>query len=216
MQINIPLNILIRHLPTYDDQRDLLSSYNVDSPILPVESERIQKISNTLDSISEITDRGIVFYVSPVNRATETAIMINDKLKNSYNIVQDKRLYNINQGSISGMTQNEFKKEPLWRIWHDRPHHTTFPNGESLIDVYHKIQSIVSEFSRQPNINVYISHTTPLQVLATIFMNIDVSQIWNFYFEHYAMTIFFNQVLLYSNVEFSSLSGLRKLVKDYA
>jgi len=216
VQTNIPVNILIRHLPTYDDQKDLLSPYNGDCSILPVEQGKIQKMSNTLETVSEITDRKIIFYVSPVNRAIKTATLINDNLKKDYNIIQDKRLYNINQGSVSGITQNAFKKEPLWRVWHEKPHYTSFPKGESLTDVYHRIQSIVSEYSRSSDINVYISHTTSLQVLATILMNVDISRIWNFYFEHYTMTMFFNQVLLYSNVEFTSLSGLRKLVKDNA
>lgn len=211
MHSNVPLTILIRHLPTLDDEKNILTPYDSDNEFLPINEAEIKNIAYCLEQISQITGRKICFYTSPVMRATEMANLINRYMKTKETITIDSRWCNINQGEVSGIRQSEFKNEPLWRNWHERPEYVSFPNGETLHDVQKRVNEALSMISRNTNINVIISHTTPLQVAITSLLGIDLSHIWRFYFEYYAITIVVNNVILCANAKLPDLQGLRKL-----
>lgn len=212
LKSNIPITILIRHLPTVDDNKNLLTPYDDDVVLLPVNEDYLKKMAECIEKISELTRRNVCFNTSPLQRGVKMAKILNSYMTSQGMIELDDRWCNIHQGDIAGLSQETFRKEALWRNWHERPNLTSFPNGESLYQVQTRINEMISLISRNNCINVIISHTTPLQVILTSLLGIELKYIWRFYFEHYSMTIIVNDILLCANTKDPDLDGLRKLV----
>lgn len=199
-------------MPTIDDDKNLLTPYNRDSELLPINEERLAIMAKSIENVSLITERKIIFNTSPLQRGIKMVQKLNEYIQCNGEIKLDDRWRNINQGEVAGLSQAEFQKEPLWRIWHERPQQAFFPNGENIHNVYERISGALSSISRQGHINVIVSHTTPLQVILTSLLNIDISNIWTFYFEYYSLTVVINNTLLCANTKSIDLDGIRKLI----
>lgn len=113
----------------------------------------------------------------------------------------DAGLNNIAQGNVGGTLQSDFAKYPLYWKWHHAPDRTYFPGGESLADVQSRVSQAVGLLDQENALNVIVSHTTPMQVLMTILLDLPVANVWRFYFAHFSLTVTYGETLLANNVK---------------
>lgn len=194
-----PLNILVRHLPTLEDDLGLLTPAGAHGKLLDPDSELLRRMVTPIKGLSDKTKRPITLWSSLSSHAKETATQIGENLNLEGYVHSDVRLNNIDQGILSGSTQLEFSKTPLYHRWHSIPNYVSFPTGESLDDVKNRIRSFICDSERTSNINVIVSHTTPLQVLMLEMLGMSCDHLWNVYFAYYAVSIIYGNTVLALN-----------------
>jgi broad specificity phosphatase PhoE len=194
-----PFFILLRHVPTADDALGILTPPNAETELLPVESEVFVRIAKVIDSVASATGRDVEISTSPTDRGKATAVSVATRLSCRHTLVEDGRLLNIDQGSISGHSQEQFATSPLYWQWHHFPNRVSFPKGERLTDVASRIDEFISDKCNVALVNVVISHTTPLQVIATRLLGLDLSAVWRFYFAHHHITVIYGATLMAAN-----------------
>ena len=80
-------------------------------------------------------------YVSPLERACETAAPLAGRLK----LVPQKagELHEVDLGDWTGRTFQELDSDPAWRVWVERRSEARPPNGESIVDVQRRVTSFI-------------------------------------------------------------------------
>jgi broad specificity phosphatase PhoE len=194
-----PIFVLLRHVPTMDDSLGLLTSPNAKTQILPLEAEAFVRIATVIDSIAAESGREVRISASPTDRGSATANALSAQLNCPHTLAEDRRLLNIDQGVVAGQSQKEFAESPLYWRWHHFPDTVLFPKGENLTDVASRIDAFISEQCSSNLVHVVISHTTPLQVIATRLLGLELSTVWRFYFAHYHLTVIYGATLISSN-----------------
>lgn len=104
------------------------------------------------------TTDGIRIVASPLMRAQATAQIIADRL--DLPVATDHRLMELAYGQWEGLQQAAIKEKwpGLLRLWKRRPDQVTFPGGESLSDVQHRVQSFLWHAAAQSGTLLAITH----------------------------------------------------------
>lgn len=194
-----PLFALLRHAPTTDDALGVLTAPRDNPRVLPLDESALAQVTDSVRSLMKQTGRAINISASPTERSIVTARNIADMLNGEPTVTTDDRLGNIDQGMVSGTTQENFRKSPLYWRWHHHPATVKFSGGEHLFDVSTRIDSFISERCAEPSIELIISHTTPLQVMMTSLLGLTPGLIWNFYFAYYRITAVYGSTLIAAN-----------------
>lgn len=194
-----PIFLLLRHLPTTDDAAGLLTPHDATTELEPIDELALRKLARAIDRLATDTCRHLTITSSQTDRGRVTGEELARCLASPVKIDEDVRLGNIDQGSIGGITQDEFSRSPLYWRWHTLPHMTTFPKGEALLDVVGRIDELIAWLSSKPTVNLVISHTTPLQVMLSRLLGLKSDRIWSFYFAYYTLTAVYGDTLIALN-----------------
>ena len=121
-------------------------------------------------------------YSSPLRRTYQTAQEI--AKRHGLEIIEDKRIIEIDHGVWSGMLVEEVKERfpEDFRMWLEEPHRVKFEGGESLEDVFKRVKDFV-EFLREKHWGqtvAIVSHTVPIRAMLCALLNIDLSKFWAF------------------------------------
>ena len=95
-------------------------------------------------------------YVSEMKRTLQTAnILLKDK---QYDLIQDKRINEINFGVFEGKGYNELEElyPKEWKLWCSDWKSFTPPQGESYIEFYTRIKSFMDDILKLDEDNVLI------------------------------------------------------------
>lgn len=99
--------------------------------------------------------------VSPLERTLETAgIIFGDGT-----FTTADELLECDYGTWSGRRIEELAKDPLWDFLHAHPSQTTFPGGESIPEVAHRVTEYVRRRTATPGLHVFVTHADPIMML---------------------------------------------------
>ena len=95
---------------------------------------------------------------SPLMRAQATAQIIAARL--GLPVATDHRLMELAYGEWEGLQQAEVKQRwpELLRLWKRTPNQVTFPGGESLSDMRHRVRSFLGHTAEQSGTILAITH----------------------------------------------------------
>lgn len=95
---------------------------------------------------------------SPLIRAQATAHIIAARL--ALSVDTDPRLTELAYGQWEGLQQAEVKQKwpELLRLWKRAPDQVTFPGGESLSNMQHRVQSFLGDAAAQSGTLLAITH----------------------------------------------------------
>lgn len=195
-----PLFILLRHAPTVDDRRGVLTAPHDEPRLLPLNRPALARVAAAIGSVTRETGRALRISASPAARSTVTASGVADALGKGTSVGVDPRLSNIDQGTMAGATQDDFRRSPLYWRWHHHPDSVRFSGGESLHGVSQRVDDFIAEHcATEPHVELVVSHTTPLQVMAASLLGLDRGLLWTFYFAYYRVTVIYGAHLVASN-----------------
>ena len=91
-------------------------------------------------------------------RAQATASIIGTRL--DLPVATDHRLVELAYGQWEGLQQAEVKQRwpEILRLWKRRPERVSFPGGESLPDMQHRVRSFLSTVAEQSGTILAITH----------------------------------------------------------
>ncbi len=119
-------------------------------------------------------------YTSTLNRCTETAKIIGDRLNLSI-----KKLYSLRElefGNWEGLTIDEINRKfpDAYLSWRNKPHKTQIPNGESLVKLQNRCLKAVNKIiNEEKNGNVIIvSHGTAIKTILLGILGLDLKHFY--------------------------------------
>ena len=118
-------------------------------------------------------------YSSPLNRALETAKLIRGDRDTEIRIVDD--LKEIGFGSWEGMIFDKVREEygHEYDTYLNRPHLYQPIDGESLLDVYKRVENALDEILSVEAENILIvSHGVTIKVLTSIIKGISIEELY--------------------------------------
>ncbi|NPA32076.1 MAG: histidine phosphatase family protein [Aquificae bacterium] len=121
-------------------------------------------------------------FSSPLTRTLKTAKIIGKEL--GLEPVVDERLREIDHGEWSGLLVDEVKERfpEDFEKWLKEPHEVKFPKGESLREVFERVQDFLRFLLENYNEKTValVSHTVPIRCLYCAVLGIDLSKFWSF------------------------------------
>lgn len=117
--------------------------------------------------IGELAKRPVALYVSPLERARETAAPIARAL--GLRAVVDRGLLECDFGTWTGKKLNLLSKKPEWRSVQHSPSTFRFPEGESFAEMQQRIWNTLEKLAtrhRNKTI-VVVSHADPIKAAVT-------------------------------------------------
>ncbi len=112
-----------------------------------------------------------VIYSSPMERATETAAPLAEKLGLEINVRSG--LVETNIGAWSGMELKAARKLPEWKTVQSTPSRFRFPGGESFLEIQsrlvNEIESIAEEHKGDELLACF-SHADPIKLIVAYYM----------------------------------------------
>lgn len=201
--------IFIRHLATENDLEKRYTSYYESSPLVNQNRIELQKFKKELNlAVKKFNITNL--YHSGNQRSTDTMDAILDKdIKSKLKVHSDIALRNIEQPEMEGLSFEEIKKRPIFKVWNTTPELANFEGGESLQDV---IDRCVLFRKNVRSNSLIISHTTPLQVLLCNEIGLDFSKIWAFKFDHLSFSLIYSRKLLRLNSKLITDCNFQELV----
>ena len=135
------LLLLIRHGRTAANVDGVLAG-RLPGVVLDDEGKRsVQALSQRLEPVNVAT-----VVTSPLERTVETAQLL---FGHAITPVVDDRLVECDYGTWSGRKLSELSQEPLWQQVQGTPDTVTFPEGETMSDMYQRAVSCVGDWDRQ-------------------------------------------------------------------
>jgi len=123
-----------------------------------------------------------VLYTSPLKRTYETAKIIGETL--GLEPVVEERIKEIDHGLWSGLLVEEVKERypEDFERWLKEPHKVSFPEGESLEEVFGRVSSFLKELLERHDGSTValVSHTVPIRCLYCAALGVDLSKFWSF------------------------------------
>jgi probable phosphomutase (TIGR03848 family) len=116
---------------------------------------------------------------SPLQRCVETARAVADR--RSVNVQIDERVGECQYGEWTGRQLKELERDPLWKVVQAHPSAVTFPAGESLLDMQHRVVAAVRDWNGRlgPDATYLIcSHGDPIKAVVadSLGLHLDQSQ----------------------------------------
>ncbi len=144
--------LLVRHGET-SWNRDGRYQGRSDTPLSARGKRQAQALAERLAASDEIS-----IVASPLMRAQATAHIIATRL--DLPVATDHRLTELAYGEWEGLQQAEVKQRwpELLRLWKRTPDRVTFPGGESLSDMRHRVRSFLEHTARQSGTRLAITH----------------------------------------------------------
>ncbi|MEJ5338083.1 MAG: phosphoserine phosphatase PspA [Aquificaceae bacterium] len=121
-------------------------------------------------------------YSSPLKRTLQTAQEIASV--KGLEVVEERRVIEIDHGNWSGLLVEEVQERypEQFRQWLEEPHRVSFEGGESLQDVYSRVNSFMEYLKERhwgQNVAV-VSHTVPIRCMYCGLLKVDLSKFWSF------------------------------------
>lgn len=137
------------------------------APGLHLSERGIEQASSLGERLKELTRKPIALYVSPLERARETAAPLATALK--LRPVVDKGLLECDFGLWTGKRLATLARRPEWRAVQSAPSTFRFPEGESFSEMQLRMWEAVTKIvSRHRNRTVIVvSHADPIKAAVT-------------------------------------------------
>lgn len=152
---------LIRHAK--DDERYVGSWSNKE--ILDTEITKVEEQAKYIKDNLHITD----IYSSDIKRAKQTAEIIGKELNKK--IILDKNLREQNKGLLTGKLKENLTSEQKYLLEHQQID-TTFPEGESLIDLYNRVKDYLNEIKKYNSNSLIVTHRGVINIIYYIMNDI--------------------------------------------
>lgn len=128
------------------------TDYNIDNKVCGISNVELTDLGKqqAIKAREQLEDQKIDYiFASPLQRAYETAKIINEKYH--LNIQIDSRVQEINFGQFEGVINNkEFQ-------YYKQNHALHYPQGESLFQVVHRVYSFLEELeNKYPDKNILV------------------------------------------------------------
>ncbi len=152
---------------------------------------------------------------SPLKRAYETSkIAFPDK-----SIKIEKLLNNLDLGDWSGKEKALIKeREPeLWSMWVNEPEKIQFPNGESLSDVYERLNTLKDKLEKlEFNSIALVTHRSIIKVFFAVILGIKENYFWKFHIDNCSVsTIVFDIKRGFTITKLNDTSHISKKVTEW-
>lgn len=162
---------LIRHGETDWNKQGKIQGY-IDIPLNQQGRLQAKILASKLKEIS--IDR---IYTSDLLRASQTAEIINKSMKS--HLISEERLRERNYGEWQKLSWSEVHSQnpDLKEEWKTNPVHSKPPKGESLQDLYERVNNFLSEILKTEMNNILIvAHNSPLKILISIAQGITLKE----------------------------------------
>jgi len=97
---------------------------------------------------------------------------------------REDRVIEIDHGKWSGLLVDEVKEKypKEFEVWIKEPHNIKFEGGESLKDVYGRVNDFLEDIKKkhQEGTVVVVSHTVPIRCMLCALTGLDLSKFWVF------------------------------------
>lgn len=129
-----------------------------------------------------------VIYSSPLNRAVETAKIINNK---NLPINFEARLKEINFGIFEGLDYQEISYSYPLEVqnWISLRTNYRFINGESLVDLSNRVKSFIDEIKTIDKTFLIVTHSGVINVILSIYLTENLDNFWKFKCKLASMTV---------------------------
>ena len=147
-------------------------------------SKKLGDFCMTHKALNNPKERATIWYSSTV-RCRQTAKNIRDQIKQRYPscepplLVERRELREIDSGICDSMTYEEIRSQfPV--EWEDRQRFKLeyrYPNGESYLDVIHRLEPVILDLERANGPILIIAHRALLRCLLGYFMDVKLEQV---------------------------------------
>jgi broad specificity phosphatase PhoE len=125
-------------------------------------------------------------YTSPLKRAVETALAIQQGQSGSTPIIQEDHLIDFNYGSWEKKSHLKVQQEfpDLYQQWLNAPQTVQIPQGENLSSIRRRIESFLDRLTTQHGqvegtvIIALVSHRVIIKILLCAVLGLDNSHFW--------------------------------------
>jgi broad specificity phosphatase PhoE len=127
-------------------------------------------------------------YASPLKRAVETALAIQEGQSGSTPIIQEDQLIDINYGSWEKKSHIQVQQEfpDLYQQWLNAPHTVQIPEGENLSSIRGRIETLMDRLVTHHGEGegegmatiALVSHRVIIKVLLCAVLGLDNSHFW--------------------------------------
>jgi probable phosphoglycerate mutase len=117
--------------------------------------------------IAELTKKPVALYVSPLERARETAAPIARALK--LRAVVERGLLECDFGSWTGQRLSVLRRKPAWRAVQNAPSTFRFPEGESFSEMQLRMWTTLEKLATKHRNRtiIVVSHADPIKAAVT-------------------------------------------------
>ena len=200
--------ILFRHFQTLDDRLRLHTPSEADPPFVTMDKANLDEMCSEMCKIVSFFEIKRVVTSDNI-RGRRTAEMLTAEVAPALPIYEDNRLRNMLQPEWAGLSYKEITSSEVYRIWHTTPEKALFTDGENLRDVDNRIKSLLDDLEDEPTL--FVSHTTPLQVLGCNLLGIPAENLWSFKYDFKKFTLIHRNTLLRFNSKHVSDADLGDL-----
>lgn len=151
-----------------DDERFVGGWSNID-----LIEEGKEQVKNTIKQIKEKKLPIKKVIVSDVLRAKTTAKMVCDEL-NIKEYIIDSNLNEQNKGILNGMDKKQAKKEYLMYTGNNVLIDTVFPEGESLVDLYNRVNVYLDKILEFEDDTLIVTHRGVINMIYYILNDIEL------------------------------------------
>lgn len=137
------------------------------APGLHLSERGIAQAEAVAGRLSELTKKPVALYVSPLERARETAAPIAKVLKLRPFI--DRGLLECDFGTWTGKKLNVLSRKAEWKTVQNSPSTFRFPDGESFGEMQQRVWSTLEKLARthRGRTIVVVSHADPIKAAVT-------------------------------------------------
>lgn len=166
---------LIRHAESIANTQGIYQGQSYDSELSTLGLKQAERLGQRLQKISLDA-----IYASPLKRTVKTAEMVQRFQRVPIDIVHVDTLKEISHGEWEGKTKEEIQTRwpDLYDQWQQEPHHVTFPNGESLMDVEHRILGWFRELTKDDKTVAVVTHGAVIQTLLCHIHGFPLADFW--------------------------------------
>ncbi len=209
------LIIFMRHGQANNNVKKLLVGRNLESHLTDLGIEQVKNTSSQILSSIDIHK----IYSSPVIRTMETAEIVSDIIKVSFE--KDERLFEIELGKLVGMYYEDLinKHGNLFvKFYGDNDDENSLLEFEveSFGAVRKRISELLQEIvKKHKNENVLlVSHLDPIKAAISLIMNLKPSSVYNIYIPNASLNIFKNYDNVISLCAINMME-IRRFLSDY-
>lgn len=159
----MPTIFLLRHAESEANREGRLAGQ---LPGIPLSHRGHTQALEIANSLSEISFNAI--YSSPLERCLTTIAPLIEQTGKKVRIMEE--FMEMDYGAWSGLKIRKLAKDPLWRRIKKSPSKVTFPEGESFLSLYSRVESGLRKVAKaHPKGRVLVvSHGDPIRIALQI------------------------------------------------
>ena len=177
--------ILVRHALTTDNEENRLSGH-IDSSVSKTGKIQIDKLTSYLENMN--IDK---IYTTTSSRTKDTVKNISQM--KCIDLIEKDTLKEINFGDFEGITFEEIKESnpDEFEKMIKEGYHYKYPNGESLVETYHRVSKEVDEIieDNKEQTVLICSHGGSIRNIITHLISKSYDYHWNFRIDNASVTI---------------------------